>query len=77
MGVLGGNYVLCQLSGYGGCIEILSVKRDLDENDEVTLMLKWQVGLLYDEESLAGALDIINDWTDRERAMLRRKVMSI
>ncbi|CAK9878042.1 unnamed protein product [Sphagnum jensenii] len=32
------------------------------------------VGLLYDEESLQGALDIIGDWTVRERAMLRRKV---
>jgi gamma-glutamylcysteine synthetase len=32
------------------------------------------VGLLYDEESLQGALDIIGDWTIRERAMLRRKV---
>ncbi|XP_024368762.1 glutamate--cysteine ligase, chloroplastic isoform X2 [Physcomitrium patens] len=31
-------------------------------------------GLLYDEESLQGALDIINDWTERERAMLRSKV---
>jgi glutamate--cysteine ligase len=32
------------------------------------------VGLLYDEVSLQGALDIISDWTDQERAMLRRKV---
>ncbi|CAK9276172.1 unnamed protein product [Sphagnum jensenii] len=32
------------------------------------------VGLLYDEESLQGALDIISDWTDQERATLRRKV---
>ncbi|KAL2650472.1 hypothetical protein R1flu_018600 [Riccia fluitans] len=32
------------------------------------------VGLLYDDESLQGALDIIHDWTEGERAMLRRKV---
>eukprot|EP00850_Spirogloea_muscicola_P020814 SM000227S07460 [mRNA] locus=s227:171809:174109:- [translate_table: standard] len=32
------------------------------------------VGLLYDEQSLQGAVDLIADWTDRERAMLRRKV---
>jgi glutamate--cysteine ligase len=39
------------------------------------MTLLWmQVGLLYDEESLQGALDIIDDWTVRERAMLRRKV---
>ncbi|KAG0612156.1 hypothetical protein M758_6G006600 [Ceratodon purpureus] len=31
-------------------------------------------GLLYDEESLQGAFDIISDWTERERAMLRLKV---
>jgi len=30
--------------------------------------------LLYDEESLQGALDIISDWTEKERAMLREKV---
>ncbi len=39
------------------------------------MTLLWmQVGLLYDKESLQGALDIIGDWTVRERAMLRRKV---
>eukprot|EP00850_Spirogloea_muscicola_P007927 SM000041S15486 [mRNA] locus=s41:344872:351336:- [translate_table: standard] len=32
------------------------------------------VGLLYDEQSLQGAVELIADWTDRERAMLRRKV---
>ncbi|KAL2623476.1 hypothetical protein R1flu_003681 [Riccia fluitans] len=32
------------------------------------------VGLLYDEESLQGALDIIQDWTEGERDMLRKKV---
>ncbi|CAM6115607.1 unnamed protein product [Calypogeia fissa] len=32
------------------------------------------VGLLYDDESLQGALDIIKDWTESERAMLRTKV---
>ncbi|KAG0588091.1 hypothetical protein KC19_2G215400 [Ceratodon purpureus] len=31
-------------------------------------------GILYDEESLQGALDIISDWTEKERAMLRNKV---
>jgi glutamate--cysteine ligase len=31
-------------------------------------------GLLYDDESLQGAFDIINDWTEKERAMLRNKV---
>lgn len=32
------------------------------------------VGLLYDRESLASCLELISDWTDRERAMLRAKV---
>ena len=33
-----------------------------------------QVGLLYDEQSLQGALDIIRDWTNDDREMLRQKV---
>lgn len=33
-----------------------------------------QVGLLYDEQSLHGALDIIRDWTNDERRMLRNEV---
>jgi glutamate--cysteine ligase len=33
-----------------------------------------QVGLLYDEESLQGILDMTGDWTKEEREMLRRKV---
>ena len=36
-----------------------------------------QVGLLYDKESLQGALDIISDWTEKERAMLRLKVCAV
>nr|XP_051183831.1 glutamate--cysteine ligase B, chloroplastic-like [Lolium perenne] len=32
------------------------------------------VGLLYDEESLQGILDMTGDWTKEEREMLRRKV---
>eukprot|EP00897_Mesotaenium_endlicherianum_P009515 jgi/Mesen1/8592/ME000005S08560 len=32
------------------------------------------VGLLYDRESLAAALELVSDWTERERAMLRVKV---
>lgn len=32
------------------------------------------VGLLYDEQSLQGALDIIRDWTNDDREMLRQKV---
>eukprot|EP00245_Coleochaete_scutata_P003166 TRINITY_DN14555_c0_g2_i1.p1 TRINITY_DN14555_c0_g2~~TRINITY_DN14555_c0_g2_i1.p1 ORF type:complete len:569 (+),score=100.23 TRINITY_DN14555_c0_g2_i1:68-1708(+) len=32
------------------------------------------VGLFYDEQSLQGALDIISDWTEGERAMMRNKV---
>eukprot|EP00271_Cylindrocystis_brebissonii_P007545 TRINITY_DN21110_c0_g1_i1.p1 TRINITY_DN21110_c0_g1~~TRINITY_DN21110_c0_g1_i1.p1 ORF type:complete len:524 (+),score=72.10 TRINITY_DN21110_c0_g1_i1:223-1794(+) len=32
------------------------------------------VGLLYDKESLQGALDLVADWTGDERRMLRRKV---
>lgn len=32
------------------------------------------VGLLYDEQSLKGALDIIHDWTNEDRDMLRHKV---
>lgn len=32
------------------------------------------VGLLYDETSLQGALDLIKDWTPEERLMLRTKV---
>nr|BAJ21770.1 putative gamma-glutamylcysteine synthetase [Pteris vittata] len=35
------------------------------------------VGLLYDETSLEGALEIIKDWTQEERLMLRRKVPSL
>ncbi|MCO5576956.1 hypothetical protein L7F22_030777 [Adiantum nelumboides] len=35
------------------------------------------VGLLYDETSLQGALEIIKDWTQEERTMLRRKVPSM
>ena len=37
-------------------------------------MLQLQVGLLYDEQSLKGALDIIRDWTNDEREMLRKEV---
>lgn len=36
-----------------------------------------QVGLLYDEESLKGALDIIRDWTNDDREMLRNEVWTI
>jgi glutamate--cysteine ligase len=31
------------------------------------------VGLLYDEESVKGALEITNDWTNDDREMLRRE----
>lgn len=34
-----------------------------------------QVGLLYDEESLRGALDITRDWTNKDRDYLRQQVM--
>ncbi|KAJ7524283.1 hypothetical protein O6H91_18G085100 [Diphasiastrum complanatum] len=32
------------------------------------------VGLLYDEEALQGACNMISEWTDRERSMLRSNV---
>lgn len=35
------------------------------------------VGLLYDDTSLEGALEIIKDWTQEERTMLRRQVPSL
>ena len=39
----------------------------------VALSAFW-VGLLYDEDALAGASDIIKDWTAEERDLLRREV---
>jgi glutamate--cysteine ligase len=32
------------------------------------------VGLLYDSDSLTAAWDLVKDWTDEERARLRREV---
>jgi len=35
---------------------------------------KFQVGLLYDDDSLQAILDLTADWTPAEREMLRNKV---
>lgn len=35
---------------------------------------EFQVGLLYDEDSLQSVLDMTFDWTKEEREMLRNKV---
>ena len=35
---------------------------------------EFQVGLLYDEDSLQAVVDMTYDWTKEEREMLRNKV---
>jgi gamma-glutamylcysteine synthetase len=37
---------------------------------------KFQVGLLYDDDSLQAILDLTADWTPAEREMLRNKVIT-
>ena len=41
-----------------------------------TKITVFQVGLLYDNDSLQNVLDMIADWTLEEREMLRNKVTS-
>ncbi|GJN37914.1 hypothetical protein PR202_gb26914 [Eleusine coracana subsp. coracana] len=36
--------------------------------------MSFRVGLLYDDESLSSVIDMITDWTNEEREMLRRQV---
>lgn len=40
------------------------------------LIRKFQVGLLYDDDSLQAILDLTADWTPAEREMLRNKVIT-
>jgi len=40
------------------------------------MFYEFQVGLLYDEDSLQSVLDMTADWTNDEREILRNKVLS-
>lgn len=47
---------------------------DMGDRDQVLALAAIWVGLLYDDEALDAALDLVSDWTDDERETLRNEV---
>jgi glutamate--cysteine ligase len=45
---------------------------DMGDRDHVLALAALWVGLLYDQEALDSAWDLVSDWTDEEREALRR-----